>query len=208
MVTILLVDDHPAICFAVKVTLEKEAGFQVNTSDGEHLLGHLHRDIPDLLLLDLELNGSDGLDSLPRIRQHFPALKILIYTNRPAALYARRALLAGADGFLSKRLGLEALLAGCRLILEGYHCFPRQVMEGIYEGERSSVTPATLLSRLSDRELTVLHYLKRGKTPKQIADSLQLSNKTISTYKVRMLKKCGAHRIEELYALLDTEGGC
>ncbi len=191
MVTILLVDDHPAICFAVKVTLEKEAGFQVNTSDGEHLLGHLHRDIPDLLLLDLELNGSDGLDSLPRIRQHFPALKILIYTNRPAALYARR-----------------ALLAGCRLILEGYHCFPRQVMEGIYEGERSSVTPATLLSRLSDRELTVLHYLKRGKTPKQIADSLQLSNKTISTYKVRMLKKCGAHRIEELYALLDTEGGC
>lgn len=208
MAAILLVDDHPAIRFALKVTLEKEANFEISTSGGEQLLLQIRRDNPELLLLDLELNGSDGLDSLPRIKQHFPALKILIYTSQPASLYARRTLHAGADGFVNKSLDLDALVAACRLVLAGYHCFPPEVMTGLRESERSSDLPEALLSRLSDRELTVLRALKRGKTNKQIADSLQLSNKTVSTYKIRMMKKCGVERLESLYALLDEEGGC
>lgn len=205
MATILLVDDHPAICFAVKVTFEKQTNFRVTTSNGERLLKQIHHDNPDLLLLDLELNGSDGLDSLPRIKQHFSTLKILIYTNQPAALYAKRTLLAGADGFVNKSLDLDDLMASCRLILAGYHCFPKEVMETLLSNESLPQSDDSLLSRLSDRELTVLHYLKRGKTNKQIADSLLLSNKTISTYKIRMIKKCGVERIEQLYDQLDGE---
>ncbi|EIE0340243.1 response regulator transcription factor [Salmonella enterica] len=205
MATILLVDDHPAICFAVKVAFEKQTNFHVTTSNGERLLQQIHRDNPDLLLLDLELNGSDGLDRLPRIKQHFPTLKILIYTNQPAAHYARRTLLAGADGFVNKSLDLDDLMSSCGLILAGYHCFPKEVMETLLNSERQPQSADSLLSRLSDRELTVLHYLKRGKTNKQIADSLLLSNKTISTYKIRMIKKCGVERIEQLYDLLDGE---
>lgn len=208
MASILLIDDHPAICFAVKVTLEKNTNFQVTTSDGNRLLQQIHHDRPDLLLLDLELNGANGLDSLPRIRQHFPSLKILIYTNQPAALYARRTLLAGADGFVNKSLDLDVLVASCQLVLAGYHCFPNTVMGAFREAERAAQTPGKLIARLSDRELTILHYLKRGRTNKQIADELLLSNKTISTYKMRMLKKCSVAHLEALYELLDAEGEC
>ncbi|HEY1843787.1 MAG TPA: response regulator transcription factor [Buttiauxella sp.] len=208
MASVLLVDDHPAICFAIKVTFEKYTDFQVTTSDGNRLLQQIHQDKPDLLLLDLELNGSDGLDSLPRIKQHFPALKILIYTNQPAALYARRTLLAGADGYVNKSQDLDVLTAACRLVLAGYRCFPDSVISASDESERVTPTPEALLSRLSDRELTVLRSLKRGRTNKQIADGLLLSNKTISTYKMRMLKKCGVEHLEQLYALLDAEDKC
>ncbi|MCT4713423.1 response regulator transcription factor, partial [Enterobacteriaceae bacterium H18W14] len=129
----------------VKVTLEKDITFQVATSGGERLLQHIRRENPDLLILDLELNGIDGLDSLPRIKLHYPALKILIYTNQPASLYARRTLLAGADGFVNKSLDLDALMAACRLILEGYHCFPSGVMAMLSESEQPEKTPVALL---------------------------------------------------------------
>lgn len=208
MASILLVDDHPAICFALKITLEKNSVFTVNTSNGSKLIQQIHKDKPDLLLLDLELNGMDGLDVLPRIRQHFPHLKILIFTNQPAQIYAFRTLQAGANGFINKNITLDSLNALCYLILEGYHCFPDEVMNAIQSGFRSPASPVDVLSALSDRELMVLHYLKRGKTNKQIADSLQLSNKTISTYKARMFKKCGVESLDPLFALIAEVDEC
>ncbi|MCT4707891.1 response regulator transcription factor [Enterobacteriaceae bacterium H11S18] len=205
MASVLLVDDHPAICFALKVTLEKKGDLHVTTSNGERLIQQIHRDAPDLLLLDLELDGQDGLDLLPRLKQHFPSLSILIYTNQPAALYARRTVQAGADGFVNKSLNLDALESVCRLLLEGYHCFPQEAMELLRNDRPAPQSSQTLLSRLSDRELTVLHSLMRGQTNKQIGDSLSLSNKTISTYKVRIMKKCGVDSLEPLFKLLNEE---
>ena len=207
MASVLLVDDHPAICFALKVTLEKQGDLHVTTSNGDRLIQQIHRDAPDLLLLDLELNGSDGLDLLPRLKQHFPSLSILIYTNQPAALYARRTLQAGADGFVNKSLNLDALESVCRLLLQGYHCFPREVMYLLRSDRPAPLSPQALLARLSDRELTVLHSLMRGQSNKQIGDSLSLSNKTISTYKIRILKKCGVESLDPLFKLLNEEAG-
>ena len=111
MIKILLVDDHPAICFALKVLLEKNPDFIVTTSSGENLLALLHREQPSLLILDLELKNADGLDLLPRIKHHFPALRVLVYTNQPAGIYALRTLKAGASGFINKS-GAGARRAG------------------------------------------------------------------------------------------------
>ncbi|CAM4041604.1 response regulator transcription factor [Rahnella bruchi] len=203
MIPILLVDDHPAICFALKITLENKGDFCVTSSNGDRLLQQIHQSTPDLLLLDLELNGSDGLDMLPRIKQHFPNLKILIYTNQSAEVYAQRTLEAGADGFVNKNIDLEELDPICRLILANYHFFPAEVMGFIRQKLQSPQPQDNLLSRLSDRELTVLQYLRRGKTNKQIADILLLSHKTISTYKVRMLEKCNVKSLDILMNLLE-----
>ncbi|MEA1064374.1 response regulator transcription factor [Erwinia sp. HR93] len=204
MNSVLLVDDHPAICFALKVLLEQNGDFAVTSSSGESLLAQIHRDTPELLILDLDLKSADGLDLLPRIKHHYPSLKVLIFTNQPAHIYATRTLQAGADGFINKSLPLPMVESLCHLILAGYQCFPNGVMAELnepYLGQDAQ----QVLARFSDREIAVLNYLKQGKTNKEIADRLMLSNKTISTYKARIMKKSGIDDLEQLFLLLDEE---
>ncbi|WP_300004723.1 response regulator transcription factor [uncultured Cedecea sp.] len=205
MVSILIVDDHPAICFALKVLLEKEKAFQVNISNGENVLKEIYQYSPKLLILDLELTHGSGLDLLPKIKRHFPALNILIFTSQPASLYALRTLQAGASGYINKNTSLEYVEPLCQLIIKGYQCFPEGVIyrENILQGERSvSDTPLALLS---DREITVLNFLKQGKSNMEIAGLLSLSNKTISTYKVRILQKCGCDDLNQLFEMVAEE---
>lgn len=205
MISVLLADDHPAICFALKVLLEKGGEYDVTDSSGENLIAQLHRSMPQLLILDLDLKNANGLDLLPRIKQHFPLIKILVFTNQSAHIYAPRTLQAGADGFINKSLPLDSVESVCRLIMAGYHCFPGGVYEQIAAPEARSCDAQQLLARFSDREIAVLNYLKQGKTNKEIADSLALSNKTISTYKARMLKKSGVEELAQLFEMLASE---
>ncbi|MEM6160468.1 response regulator transcription factor [Erwinia sp. P6884] len=205
MISVLLVDDHPAICFALKVLLEKQGDIVVSTSSGENLLAQLHQQRPELLILDLELKHADGLDLLPRIKQHFPDLKILIFTSQPAGIYALRTLQAGAQGFVNKNMPMENIDPLCRLIMAGYQCFPENTLFRAAIVSEKHDAPGTLLSRFSDREIAVLNYLKQGKSNKEIADLLMLSNKTISTYKARMLQKCGCDDLGQLIALVYNE---
>lgn len=205
MTSVLIVDDHPAIGFALKVLLEKTAAFTVSLSGGENLLAQLHQRPPQLMILDLELRHADGLDLLPRIRQHFPDMRVLIFTSQPAGIYALRTFQAGASGFISKSLPLEHIAPLCQLIAAGYQCFPEGTLTRAAAVAESREAPDALLARLSDREMAVLHFLRQGRSNKEIADSLALSNKTISTYKARMLQKCGCDDLSQLIALLRTE---
>lgn len=202
MISVLLADDHPAICFALKVLLEKGGDYAVTDSSGENLIAQLHRSTPQLLILDLDLKHANGLELLPRIKQHFPAIKVLIFTNQSAHIYAARTLQAGADGFINKSLPLDSVESVCRLIMAGYHCFPGGVYETLALPDASPGDAQQLLARFSDREIAVLNYLKQGKTNKEIADRLALSNKTISTYKARMLKKSGVEDLAQLFDML------
>ncbi|MBK4714719.1 MULTISPECIES: response regulator transcription factor [Tenebrionibacter/Tenebrionicola group] len=205
MIPVLLVDDHPAICFALKVLLEKSGEFTVTSSSGENIIARIHHDAPKLLILDLDLRNADGLALLPRIKQHFPALKVLIFTNQPAHVYALRTLQAGADGFLNKSLSLSSVEPLCHLILDGYSCFPGGILNEALRATGDTPHGDEVLERFSDREIAVLNYLRQGKSNKEIAERLALSNKTISTYKARMLQKSGAEDLQQLFALLDGE---
>lgn len=204
MESILIVDDHPAICFALRVVLEKQGAFSVSVSGGDNLLAQLHQLRPRLIILDLELKNADGLDLLPRIKQHFPGLIVLIFTSQPAEIYALRALQAGASAYISKSLPLEHIGPLCLLAAAGYQCFPDGILAGAAAADGAG-RPESLLARLSDRELAVLSFLRQGLSNKAIADALALSNKTVSTYKARMLQKCGCDDLSQLIALLRAE---
>lgn len=205
MTSILLVDDHPAICFALKVLLEKQGSFVVSTSTGDNLIAQLHQQQPQMIILDLELEHADGLDLLPRIKQHFPELKILVFTSQPAGIYALRTLQGGASGFINKNMPLEHMEPLCRLIIEGYQCFPEGTLSRAATITEHHDEANALLSRFSDREIVVLNYLRQGKSNKEIADLLMLSNKTISTYKARMLQKCDCKDLHQLIELVYGE---
>lgn len=204
MFTILIVDDHPAICFALKVLLEKETDFTVVASNGERLLSQVRELKPDLVILDIDLTCGDGMSALPRIKQNHPDTRVLMLTAQPAQLYAQRACQSGADGFINKQLPLSTVVSLCQLIHAGYQCFPASVLNTLRNAPTEQDAQSAL-ARFSDRELTVLRQLRAGKSNKEIADMLALSNKTISTYKMRMLEKSGAEHIEALYALLDEQ---
>lgn len=201
MYTVLIIDDHPAIGFALKILLEKESEFCVVTSSGDRLLSQIRELDPDVVILDIELYNSDGLAALPRIKQISPHTRVLMLTAQPAALYAQRAREAGADGFVGKLVPLNTVVSLCQLMLAGYQCFPSSV----YQTRFDSRDTQALLARFSDRELTVLRQLRAGKSNKEIAAALTLSNKTISTYKARLLEKSGVDNIEVLYDLLNHE---
>lgn len=203
----LIVDDHPAICFALKAMLEKDGLFEVESAgDGIRAMAVVKEKAPDLLVLDISLARMDGMEILTRVKQYNPAIKVLILTGQPAEIYAPRTLRAGADGFLSKDYDLARIAPICQQILDGYCCFPAFCLKAL-SCDTGGDDQHNLLNKLSDREMAVLRYLLEGKTNKEIADLLLLSNKTISTYKTRLFEKTGTNDINKLKELLlHTEG--
>ncbi|AVJ19192.1 DNA-binding response regulator [Serratia sp. MYb239] len=204
MDTWLVVDDHPAICFAVKTMLAQLGDNVIITANsGTDALAKIKEHRPGMVILDIMLNKMDGLQVLQRIRQLNSAIKVIVYTGLPAENYAERAMRAGARGFFHKDQDISQLVPLCQLVLQGYACFPYDAVTPLFNtAERNS----NALARLSDRELTVLRYLSEGLSNKDIADRLLLSNKTISTYKSRLIEKFNGKSLEEVYALLNEQG--
>lgn len=201
----LIVDDHPAICFALKAILENTPGFTVSSAaDGVRAMALVKEKSPALVILDIMLARLDGLEVLTRIKQFDPSIKVLILTGLSADQYAMRTLRGGAEGFINKNIDLHDIPLICRQILEGYCYYPDFCLKQRV-AELSSQEVENPLSALSDREISVLRHLLDGKSIKEIADLLLLSNKTISTYKARLFEKTGTHDLERLKQLMEQQ---
>lgn len=198
MISTLVVDDHPAICFAVKAILEQNGKFDVHTvSDGMSAVAAIKTQNPQLLILDIGLTKMDGLEILSRIQNYHSETKVIILTGLNTELYAERVFKLGAAGFLCKDDDISKLAMISELVMMGYCCFPESVIKPARHVE-NKVENQDKMTKLSDRELTVLRYLSEGMSNKEIADRLLLSNKTISTYKTRLFEKLGIKDITEL----------
>lgn len=206
MPVIVIVDDQPAICFAVKAMLKPLAGNAIHTANsGANACASIRKHQPDLVILDILLNKMDGLQLLQQLSRQAFTLRAIVYSSLPPEIYASRAMRAGAAAFFSKDADIRQLVPLCQLVLQGYGCFPQSTLATLIN------TPAALpendpLAALSDRELIVLRYLVSGMSNKEIASRLLLSNKTISTYKRRLLDKLQQDSIEGLRALLEPQG--
>lgn len=202
MISVLVVDDHPAICFAVQAILEQSGMLTVKTaSDGMSAISLIKTMPFQLIILDIELTKMDGLEMLSRIHNYDETIKVIILTSQKSELYAKRAFKAGAVGFFSKDNDIKKLISLCDLALMGYICFPSNCFEGYKNIETAD--QIDLMEKLSDRELTVLRYLASGMSNKEIADRLLLSNKTISTYKSRLMEKLQISSLDALQTLLN-----
>ncbi|AZS50076.1 DNA-binding response regulator [Entomomonas moraniae] len=207
MSTWLIIDDHPAICFAIKAILTPLGDNTIiSVSDGISALAQIKEKQPQLIILDIMLNKMDGLQILQHLRQLEIPSKVIIYTSLPAETYAERALRAGACGFFGKDQDINQLATMCQLVLQDYHCFPDFITEKLLTSSTHEINDKkSMLAKLSDRELTVLRYLSNGLSNKEIADRLILSNKTISTYKSRLMEKLQLSKPEDLVNLLDHQ---
>lgn len=185
----LVVDDHPFIRASVKTLLQAELFEIVAEADNGVDAVQLAREhIPDLILLDIAMPRLDGLEVITRISALGLPCKILVLTSLEASFYAWRCMNSGASGYVSKAGSLEELSRAAKAIMSGYSYFPLLANSSVRASENQA-GEHDLIRQLSNRELTILQQLARGFSNKEIGDSMLLSNKTISTYKTRLIEK-------------------
>ena len=185
----IVVDDHPFIRSSVEVLLQQE-GFDVvgEADNGADALQLVREHTPALVVLDITMPKLDGLEVISRIVNLGVPCKVLVLTSQSAQFYSMRCMKAGAAGFISKTNGLEELVKAIKAIMDGYTFFPNLATSSVRRSDVET-TDLELIQTLSDRELTILQQLAMGLSNKEIGDSMLLSNKTISTYKTRLIEK-------------------
>ncbi|EHF5024751.1 fimbria biosynthesis transcriptional regulator FimZ [Enterobacter hormaechei] len=196
--SVIIMDEHPIVRMSIEVLLQKNKNIQVKLKSGDsHEVLDCIRNHPiDLVILDIEMTGTDGFVLLKRIRNLNKYIKVLFLSSKSEAFYAGRAIRAGANGFVSKRKDLGEIYNAVEMILTGYSFFPSETLSFI--NHLGSRTGAAVDMPLSNREVTVLRYLANGLSNKEIADQLLLSNKTISAHKSNIFSKLGVQSIVEL----------
>ncbi|RWR01099.1 feruloyl-CoA synthase [[Pantoea] beijingensis] len=193
MATLLLIDDHPLVQVALEAAiLRSPIPLQLTAvSSEQQARDYLRENRVDLIILDISLPDSDGLELLRRIKHRDETQDVLIYSAQEERIYQRMAETAGAAGFIVKRQPMEQLLAAILAILGGKTAFSgaddRQ--------DNARVIPLTA------KELQILALLARGLSNLQIASQLHISNKTVSTHKKNIFDKTGATSVLDLAAI-------
>ncbi|HDS1736039.1 response regulator transcription factor [Pseudomonas sp. BP8] len=187
MHSVFIVDDHPVIRLAVRMLLENQSYRIVGESDNGVDAMQMIRDTrPDLVILDIAIPKLDGLEVLSRFQSMaFPA-KVLVLTAQSPELFAVRCMHSGASGYVCKQEDLSELISAIKAVLAGYNYFPSQALQSDPDNTNSEIH---LFRLVNDRELMVLQLFAQGRSNKEIAKGMFLSNKTVSTYKKRLMQK-------------------
>jgi DNA-binding NarL/FixJ family response regulator len=198
MIRILHVDDHPVVRHGIRTILtERLKGAVVGEAgDAESALGQVRTGDWDVVFADISLPGTGGLDLIKQLRRLKPSLPTIVVSMHPASQFARRALTAGAAGYLTKDSPPEAFVAAIDEARRGRRYVGPDRGEVLVRWSIQS--PATPHDSLSDREYQVLRMIGSGQTVSDIARELGLSVKTVSTYRMRVLEKLGMRSNAEL----------
>ena len=199
---ILVVDDHPIIREGLALMLNREADLVVcgEAEDATGAMLVMASARPDVLIVDISLNGPDGLDLLKNIRTTHPALPVLILSMHDESIYAERALRAGANGYIMKQEATEKVPVAIRRILNGEIYVSERIANKMlkqYITGASSLKNSSI-SDLSDRELEVFRLIGEGHGTRQIAEELHLSIKTVESYQAHIKDKLSLRSAREL----------
>lgn len=201
-ICILLVDDHAILREGLMLLIENESDMKVcgEAEDVPDALEAIAKGKPDLVIIDISLKSSSGIELIRRIKKDYPDLLTLALSMHDESLIAERTLRAGARGYIMKRAGIKRVIKAIREVLKGNIYVSENLKENIL---RSYAKPQGLpensaLEMLSDREFEVLQLIGEGYQPREIASQLELRPKTIETYRYRIRQKLGLANTSEL----------
>ena len=191
MIRLLLADDHAVVRKGLQLFIGYEDNLKLvaEASDGEELLQIIKDNEADVLLLDLDMPKMNGITAIRKIKEIAPDLKIIVLTMHPEDIYGKTALQMGASGYLIKDEEPKKLINAINKVYAGEQIFSEDLMSS-----KKKNKPI----KLSQREIEVLKLLSSGHSNKDIAEELEISDKTVSTYKLRLLNKIGGKSVVDL----------
>jgi len=201
-IKVFVVDDHPIVRQGLIQVIAREAGMTVcgEAGDAPAALQGVAESAPDVAVVDLHLGKGDGLDLIKQIHRSHPRVRVLVLTMHEEPFYVERAMRAGAQGFLTKQDAGDQVLAAIRKVASGemYVCdrvSPKLLKRLLSGGEEGGESP---VARFSDREMQVFRLIGEGLGTKEIAGRLNLSVKTIETYRANIKEKLDLRDAREL----------
>ncbi|MBK8766631.1 MAG: response regulator transcription factor [Burkholderiaceae bacterium] len=190
MIRIGIVDDHAIVRTGLRQFLSEQSDLSVTgeARNGREAMALARAGEVDVLLLDLSMPDESGVDALGSIKARFPDLPILILSGFPEAHYAAALLRQGASGYLNKECEPDEIVTAIRVVARGRRYISSAVAE-ILADNAAGTSDRALHESLSERELQVFLRLAKGETVGNIAESMFLSIKTVSTYRTRVMEK-------------------
>jgi len=193
---VFLVDDHPLVREWLANVINQQPDLMVcgQTEGREGCIEAIQKKRPDVAVVDISLKDCSGFDLIAEIKQHAPRVGIIVLSMHDSPLYARRALRAGATGYVVKRETTRKICAAIRDVLNGN----TYVSEESEVAETAAPATETDLSLLSDREMEIFSFLGLGNSTRQIGDTLGISIKTVQVHCGNIREKLGIHGATEL----------
>ena len=199
MIKVLIADNHPVVRLGIKKVLESSSDIEIiaDVSTTEELFNTLKSITPDVVILEMDIPEINGIATLRKMKQDFPDIKTLMYSGQSEDVYALSTIRAGAYGYLSKTADLEYIISAVRKVSEGNMFITNELAQRLAFDE-STQKPRRFFRKLSSREVEVLKLLASGKRNKEVAEELNLNEKTVSTYKARLMKKLNVDNLVDL----------
>lgn len=193
-IRILIADDHPVVRDGLVAMLSTQPDFQVvgETADGQGTVTCALELRPDVLLLDLEMPGMDGVQALVKIRQQFPAIQAIVLTAFDTDDRILNALKSGARGYLLKGAPRQEIFHAIRTVSQGGSLLQPFVISRLLEHIRSEDEASDLIELLTDRERQVMELVARGQSNKQIGAALAITERTVKFHVSVILRKLNA----------------
>ncbi|MEX0273177.1 MAG: response regulator [Flavobacteriaceae bacterium] len=199
MIKVLIADNHPIVRMGVKQVLESASGFEVldDVSTTSELFEKLDTVSPDVVMLEMDIPEINGIATLRKIKKDYSDIKVLMYSGQSEDVYALSTIRAGAYGYLSKTADIDYIISAVRKVAEGNMFITNELAQRLAFDEGTQ-KPRRFFRKLSTREVEVLKLLASGKRNKDVALGLNLNEKTVSTYKARLMKKLNVDNMVDL----------
>jgi len=199
MVKLLVVDPYPIVSKGLELVFEttRDVSFIGTLSDGEAIFDFLKHNKVDVILCEIDLPKLNGITALRKIRKEYPDVRVIIFSTQPEEVYALNAIKLGAAGYLSKTTDIITIKDAIIKAYMGNTYLSEAMTKRLTQSKKSS-EGQSFFKKLSNREIEVLKLLTSGKRNKEIAQELDINEKTVSTYRARLMKKLNVTNLVDL----------
>lgn len=199
MIRVLIADNHPIVLHGIKAFLKSNSEIEVVASavTTTEMFNYLDQNPVDLVLLEMDIPEINGITALRKLKKDHPNVRVLMFSAQPEDVYAISTLRAGASGYLSKKSALTELSDAITKVAHGGMFISNELAQRLAFDE-STNKPRRFFRKLSTREVEVLKLLAQGKRNKFVAEELGLNEKTVSTYKARLMRKLNVDNMVDM----------
>ena len=199
MIKVLVADHHPIIRIGLKMLFESSPDIQVigSVTTGKELFDFVGRTKIDIVLSEIDLPELNGITALRTLKKEYHDVKVIMFSSHPEEIYAVSTIKAGASGYLTKTVSTQTIKDAIMKVYNGGIYISNNLAQRLAFDERGN-KPSQLYKKLSTREVEVLKLLSSGRRNKEIAEELEINEKTVSTYKARLMKKLNVTNLVDL----------